>query len=397
MDSAQKLLRYSTTSTSFVCFLFVSLFCLVVVDSEVLQLDKDNIENALKGRDLVLVNFYADWCRFSQNLKPIYLEASEKLKENPKVLFAMVDSEALPELAQKFHVNKYPTIKLFRFGELIKKEYRGQRSVDAISEHVHRQLESPVQTFNSTDDLTGRMDGSKRNVFAYFIASDDSQPAIQHFHRSASSLRDDCSFWIGSGDWVRSVVGNESGIFFRDPHAEDDFHYSGPLDNFDYMKKWLTDKCVPLVREITFENAEELTEEGIPFLILFRIPGDLQAERLFTDVVTTELEDQKNTINFLVADGKKFAHPLHHLGKSERDLPLIAIDSFRHMEKGRLRQFVLDLHAGKLHREFHQGPDPTQPPSDNPSKLVNTQPPSSVFKQLKPSETRYSLLDKTEL
>ena len=36
-------------------------------------------------------------------------------------------------------------------------------------------------------------------------------------------------------------------------------------------------------------------------------------------------------VNFLVADGIKFAHPLHHLGKSKEDLPLIAIDSFRHM------------------------------------------------------------------
>lgn len=36
-------------------------------------------------------------------------------------------------------------------------------------------------------------------------------------------------------------------------------------------------------------------------------------------------------INCLVADGKRFAHPLHHLGKSEKDLPVIAIDSFRHM------------------------------------------------------------------
>ena len=36
-------------------------------------------------------------------------------------------------------------------------------------------------------------------------------------------------------------------------------------------------------------------------------------------------------VNFLIADGIKFAHPLHHLGKSKEDLPLIAIDSFRHM------------------------------------------------------------------
>ena len=36
-------------------------------------------------------------------------------------------------------------------------------------------------------------------------------------------------------------------------------------------------------------------------------------------------------INFLTADGVTFAHPLQHLGKSKNDLPLIAIDSFRHM------------------------------------------------------------------
>lgn len=37
------------------------------------------------------------------------------------------------------------------------------------------------------------------------------------------------------------------------------------------------------------------------------------------------------SINCLFADGEKFAHPLHHLGKSLDDLPVLAIDSFRHM------------------------------------------------------------------
>jgi hypothetical protein len=37
------------------------------------------------------------------------------------------------------------------------------------------------------------------------------------------------------------------------------------------------------------------------------------------------------SINFLTADGEKFSHPLHHLGKTSKDLPILAIDSFRHM------------------------------------------------------------------
>lgn len=33
--------------------------------------------------------------------------------------------------------------------------------------------------------------------------------------------------------------------------------------------------------------------------------------------------------------------------------------SVHHSFPNKLRQFVLDLHSGKLHREFHHGPDPT--------------------------------------
>lgn len=38
-----------------------------------------------------------------------------------------------------------------------------------------------------------------------------------------------------------------------------------------------------------------------------------------------------DNVNFLTADGLKFTHPLHHLGKSASDLPVISIDSFKHM------------------------------------------------------------------
>lgn len=110
-------------------------------------------------------------------------------------------------------------------------------------------------------------------------------------------------------------------------------------------------------------------------------------------------------VNFLTADGGRFSHPLHHLGMSQSDLPLIAIDSFRHMYlfpkfedmeiPGKLRQFLLDLYSGKLHREFHYGPDT---PTENTVELIGsdekkpTSPPESTFKKLAPSKNRYTLL-----
>lgn len=51
---------------------------------------------------------------------------------------------------------------------------------------------------------------------------------------------------------------------------------------------------MPLVREITFENAEELTEEGLPFLLLFRRPDDTAIDKIFAEQVARELYDQKS-------------------------------------------------------------------------------------------------------
>ena len=53
------------------------------------------------------------------------------------------------------------------------------------------------------------------------------------------------------------------------------------------------------MREITFENAEELTEEGLPFLILFYAPGDDDAIKRYNDIVQRELLGDKREWNLL--------------------------------------------------------------------------------------------------
>ena len=71
--------------------------------------------------------------------------------------------------------------------------------------------------------------------------------------------------------------------------------YMGPHDNQEVMKTWVSDKCIPLVREITFENAEELTEEGRPFLLLFHHPDDHGSVELFKSEVSKQLVHEKGT------------------------------------------------------------------------------------------------------
>lgn len=72
-----------------------------------------------------------------------------------------------------------------------------------------------------------------------------------------------------------------------------DVTFMGNLKSFDETHIWVQENCVPLVREITFENAEELTEEGLPFLILFHAPDDTSIIKKYNDLVINELLSEK--------------------------------------------------------------------------------------------------------
>lgn len=62
--------------------------------------------------------------------------------------------------------------------------------------------------------------------------------------------------------------------------------FNGNFSDYTVLKQWIIDKCIPLIREVTFENVEELTEEGLPFLIFFRNPADKAADKMFTEIVS---------------------------------------------------------------------------------------------------------------
>jgi len=104
----------------------------------------------------------------------------------------------------------------------------------------------------------------------------------------------------------------------------------------------------------------------------------------------------------LTADGVKFAHPLQHLGKQHTDLPVVVIDSFKHMYQfpensdyknhEHLKTFIDDLYSGKLHREYHLGPEKITSIKEIRQEPVQTLPPESTFKKLAPSKNRYTLL-----
>lgn len=397
------------------------------VSSSALQLNSQNFDSQLSSNELVFVNYYANWCRFSQMLEPIFDEFADKIaSEFPagKLSVGKVDCDTETQLASSNNINKYPTLKLYRYGVAVKKEFRGARTVEAFISFIKEQITNPVKVAKSNIELSQSVTDLKKRMILGYFESEESEN-FKVFTKLASMLRDSCAFVAGVGDQLAYKRPQGERVVFRNIGApeSDDLQYSGQLNQYEALYGWANERCTPLVREITFENAEELTEEGLPFLILFHKPDDLDSIKVFEKEVQRQLSHVKNSINSVHADGLKFSHPLHHLGKSAADLPILAIDSFRHMylfpdfkkltQGESLLRFVQDLHSGKLHREFHNGPDPTSPetvpqiqeinqgsPEHIPKlpdsaqekgQIKKSTPPESVFIKLAPSRERYSI------
>ncbi len=75
------------------------------------NITKDTIESTIAGSDIVLIDFWAEWCGPCRSFAPTYEQMSEKY---PNITFAKVDTEAEQELAAGFGIRSIPTLVAFR-------------------------------------------------------------------------------------------------------------------------------------------------------------------------------------------------------------------------------------------------------------------------------------------
>ena len=78
---------------------------------------KDDVDALLKTKEKAFVLFYASWCPHSQRFLPIFKEYA---KSNPgECLSVMIDFK--PDLCEKYSIDYYPTVLLFKNGKVQKR------------------------------------------------------------------------------------------------------------------------------------------------------------------------------------------------------------------------------------------------------------------------------------
>jgi thioredoxin 1 len=80
------------------------------------ELTGTTIEQAIKDNEIVLVDFWAEWCGPCKRFGPVFEASSE---QHPEILHAKVDTEAERELAGELGITSIPTLMAFRDGILV--------------------------------------------------------------------------------------------------------------------------------------------------------------------------------------------------------------------------------------------------------------------------------------
>ncbi|MCM8771907.1 MAG: thioredoxin [Candidatus Omnitrophica bacterium] len=94
----------------------------------VLNLNKENFEEIIKNNENVIIDFWANWCMPCKIMIPVFEKLAEKYKN--KIVFAKVNVDENPEIAEKYKIMSIPTFIFFKNGNKL------QEIIGAMSENI---------------------------------------------------------------------------------------------------------------------------------------------------------------------------------------------------------------------------------------------------------------------
>ncbi|MDZ4825075.1 MAG: thioredoxin [Actinomycetota bacterium] len=125
-----------------------------------LELTTDNFEQTVAENDIVLVDFWAQWCGPCRNFAPVFEKAAGT---HADLVFAKVDTEAQQELAGMFGIQSIPTLAIFR-------------------EQIVVFMQPGALPETVLEDLIGQVRGLDMNEVRQSIQDHDHGPDCDHDH-----------------------------------------------------------------------------------------------------------------------------------------------------------------------------------------------------------------------
>jgi protein disulfide-isomerase A1 len=289
-----------------------------VDEKDVVVLDNDNFDDTVSKHPLLLVEFYAPWCGHCKKLVPEFAQAATELKESNVVLAKInVDDETNRPVGNRFGIQGFPTLKVFRDG--IPTEYEGGRNAAEIVTYMKRQASPAVSFLNSTEQLLALFEDKAISVVGFF--KDEASEAYKNFQSVANNLRNSYLF--------NAVLGKPE---LSTEHKEGDVVVWNHVDNKKYvlsteelqsLAKSVSKYATPLIDEVGPQNYKNYMESGLPLVYLF---VKLAEKEGTVNAVKEIAAATRGKLNWVFIDNDKFARHGQNLGLSGKSIPAVVLE-----------------------------------------------------------------------
>lgn len=337
---------------------------LSMVTGNVLELGDSDFDSTLENHELALVMFYAPWCGHCKRMKPEFDKAAVTLSANdPPVTLAKVDcTEAGKDTCGRFEVRGYPTVKIFRNGEL-SQDYNGPREAAGIAKFMKSQAGPASKNIVDAAELALLQERTDVIVVGLFDSPTDAEP----FLKAANQLREDA-------DFAHSTLGKldkELGVFLirpknlRSKFEDAELKYGGKKEK-DAIVDWVKANYHGLCGHRTPDNAKDFKLPLVTAYYDVDYTKNAKGTNYWRNRV---MKVAKNfpTLNFAVANENDFQHEADEFGLDviTTDKPLVAIKSAKgkfvmkdEFSMENLENFLKDYEAGKIEAYMKSEPIP---------------------------------------
>ncbi|XP_075414890.1 protein disulfide-isomerase A4 isoform X2 [Tenrec ecaudatus] len=351
-----------------------------------LVLTSENFDTVVGEADIMLVEFYAPWCGHCKKLAPEYEKAAKELsRRSPPILLAKVDATAETDLAQRFSVSGYPTLKIFRRGKPF--DYNGPREKYGIVDYMVEQAGPPSKAVTGLKQVQEFLkDGD--DVILIGVFQDESDPAYQQYQEAANSLREDYRFHhTFSSEVARFLQASLGTLLVMQPEK---FQSRFEPKSYRMVVKGSTEAsairdhvvqhALPLVghRKAATEAKRYTRRPLVVVYLSVDFSFDYRAATQFWRSKVLEVAKDFPEYTFALADEEDYAAEVKDLGLGEsgEDINAAVLDEGgrrfamepTEFDADALREFVMDFKEGKLKPVIKSQPVPRN--NKGPVKVV---------------------------
>jgi protein disulfide isomerase family A protein 3 len=253
----------------FAClFVVVALICSAEA-SDVITLTDDTFESRVAEYELVLAEFYAPWCGHCKKLAPEYEVAATALKSNdPPIALVKVDCTVETKTCQKYGVSGYPTLKIFKNGEL-STDYSGPRESQGIIKYMRTKAGPVVKECSTLAELEKFLANDQHSIVGFFASQDTA--LAKEFRKTADQLAENYRFASVLVSSAKEIADkykySDKVVMFQPPRLHTKLEESQQVyPGQEAISKWIKAKIQGLCGHRTQSNSEDFNR---PLVIVY--------------------------------------------------------------------------------------------------------------------------------